>query len=182
LLPVQYFPSSATLVNNGLRLQLTFAQGALPDARCYSIDLTGAIPALVFGDKDCMVRSLVGDVDGSGMVDLDDSLIVKAAVTRPPVSAASNPVLDLTTGGGNLNLSDAVVARSRIGRYVVCQADGACCQPDGTCSIETASDCTIAGGNYLGNGISCDACPGPLPGACCVWRWIRIRVACPIGR
>ncbi|OGF26218.1 MAG: hypothetical protein A2V63_07425, partial [Candidatus Eisenbacteria bacterium RBG_19FT_COMBO_70_11] len=40
-------------------------------------------------------------------------------------------------------------------------ASGACCQPSGTCSILTSSQCASAGGTYQGDGSSCS--PNPCP-------------------
>ena len=47
---------------------------------------------------------------------------------------------------------------------------GACCVGT-SCSVETAADCSVLGGSYLGDGSSCsgDPCAGPDPtGACCL--------------
>lgn len=47
---------------------------------------------------------------------------------------------------------------------------GACCAPDGGCSVGTASGCASSGGIYHGDGTVCDPnpCPQPPPtGACC---------------
>jgi hypothetical protein len=41
---------------------------------------------------------------------------------------------------------------------------GACCAADGTCSITTGPNC---GGQYLGDGSTCDGNPCALTGACC---------------
>jgi spore coat protein A len=45
---------------------------------------------------------------------------------------------------------------------------GACCAALGTCSIASSIGCTVAGGNYEGDGTTCDpnVCPVPT-GACC---------------
>lgn len=42
------------------------------------------------------------------------------------------------------------------------QQDGACCLPDGSCTVGPASSCQAAGGTYLGDGSLCGG-----PGACC---------------
>lgn len=45
---------------------------------------------------------------------------------------------------------------------------GACCQPNGTCLVQTAAACATAGGTYQGNGTVCTPNPCPQPsGACC---------------
>ncbi len=47
-------------------------------------------------------------------------------------------------------------------------ATGACCAPDGTCSVETEAACLLAGGTYQGDGVSCGSVTCPTKGACCV--------------
>ena len=45
---------------------------------------------------------------------------------------------------------------------------GACCHPDGSCTITTSGDCSTQGGTYQGNGVPCTPSPCPQPtGACC---------------
>ena len=51
--------------------------------------------------------------------------------------------------------------------YVTCldsPCGGACCMPDGTCESASGSWCDANGGNYQGDGSSCDtmACPAPV--------------------
>ena len=46
------------------------------------------------------------------------------------------------------------------------QATGACCFDDGSCEVILESSCVALGGNFLGDGTSCDDCPA-LTGACC---------------
>ena len=41
---------------------------------------------------------------------------------------------------------------------------GACCYPDGTCRVQTITDCQ---GNYVGDGTVCTPSPCPQPEACC---------------
>lgn len=43
----------------------------------------------------------------------------------------------------------------------VAATTGACCAPDGTCSIQTEADCIAASGTYQGDGTSCS--PNPCP-------------------
>ncbi len=46
---------------------------------------------------------------------------------------------------------------------------GACCYTDGSCLVQTADDCSAAGGTYEGNDTVCDPNPCPQPeGACCL--------------
>jgi hypothetical protein len=51
-------------------------------------------------------------------------------------------------------------------------ATGACCKPDGTCTIDSTGGCTgLTGGMYVGDNITCAAaspnCAQPPTGACC---------------
>jgi hypothetical protein len=49
------------------------------------------------------------------------------------------------------------------------QQTGACCAPDGTCTLETETDCLALGYQYLGDGVLCFPNPCPnAPGACCM--------------
>lgn len=43
------------------------------------------------------------------------------------------------------------------GRADATALDGACCQPNGACTIELSFDCEATGGIYAGDGVSCDA-------------------------
>jgi hypothetical protein len=45
---------------------------------------------------------------------------------------------------------------------------GACCLPEGTCTLATAASCSSQGGTYNGNGSTCAATVCDQPGACCV--------------
>lgn len=65
--------------------------------------------------------------------------------------------------GWNLNATATAT-----GSLVACptgQEFGACCFPDGSCSFGGASECSAAGGTYLGAGSGCDQCV--QTGACC---------------
>ena len=50
-----------------------------------------------------------------------------------------------------------------------CPAGGACCFPQGSCLLTTATSCANQGGTYQGNSTQCEAstCPQPTRGACC---------------
>ena len=52
---------------------------------------------------------------------------------------------------------------------VVCDVEGACCLPDGTCALLFSSDCVAQGGQFEGEGVDCASvtCPQPV-GACCL--------------
>lgn len=45
---------------------------------------------------------------------------------------------------------------------------GACCPEEGDCFISTQSVCEAGGGDYQGDGTTCDPDPCPPKGACCV--------------
>jgi hypothetical protein len=70
-----------------------------------------------------------------------------------------------TLGGG-------VGANFEVARLLTdCNADfGACCLPDGSCTLANMGDCTAAGGIFRGNGMECGSanCPQPPTGACCL--------------
>ncbi|MFN0213152.1 MAG: hypothetical protein ACKVT2_02765 [Saprospiraceae bacterium] len=48
-----------------------------------------------------------------------------------------------------------------------CLPTGACCFKDKRCQLLTEAECIEQGGEYLGDGKTCDECPPPLTGACC---------------
>ncbi|MCA9727383.1 MAG: choice-of-anchor D domain-containing protein [Candidatus Eisenbacteria bacterium] len=58
----------------------------------------------------------------------------------------------------------AEVALSGVAR----PADGACCFGDGSCLVGSGTDCSVAGGTYLGDGTTCDGGPCAPVGACCI--------------
>lgn len=49
------------------------------------------------------------------------------------------------------------------------QGEGACCFPDGSCTVLTKTDCYDQGGSFLANGTTCspNPCSGFCVGACC---------------
>jgi FtsP/CotA-like multicopper oxidase with cupredoxin domain len=52
--------------------------------------------------------------------------------------------------------------------YTPSQVAGACCLPDQTCSVLTASQCSAQGGTYQGDNTTCSPNPCIIPtGACC---------------
>ena len=52
---------------------------------------------------------------------------------------------------------------------VVCDVEGACCLPDGSCELLLPNDCAAQGGQFEGQGTDCASvvCPQPV-GACCL--------------
>jgi hypothetical protein len=50
-----------------------------------------------------------------------------------------------------------------------CVPTGACCDPIGSCTVQTEADCGLAGGTYQGDDTGCTPNPCPQPtGACCL--------------
>ncbi len=72
-----------------------------------------------------------------------------------------------------LPCQDVQIATNVIGKAIfgnkVAPPTGACCAPDGSCSVLTEADCLAQGGTYYGDGSFCipNPCPPPL-GACCL--------------
>jgi hypothetical protein len=56
-------------------------------------------------------------------------------------------------------------------------ADGACCFADGSCAVISRDACGADGGEFLGDGTSCDPnpCIQPATGACCVGEVCSVR-------
>ncbi|MCH2141651.1 MAG: hypothetical protein MK077_01460 [Phycisphaerales bacterium] len=61
------------------------------------------------------------------------------------------------------------VLRSTYTPFGCAPASGACCVGDGSCDVTTETACAVEGGDYQGDGTSCDGinCPQPQ-GACCI--------------
>ncbi len=119
-----YPPTSVALVSGNRVLEVRFDPtpaewfSPLPDGRRYTIDVTGKFVGLwtgllVGGDTTCQVRTLAGDVNGSGRVNTTD-LGLLAAHLREPLTAAT-AVYDLNLDGV-INLIDLAIAKSRLAR------------------------------------------------------------------
>ena len=106
------------------------------------------------------------DVNGDGAVNVTDLLTVIGdwgnagdGTFRPAGDCAPLPNGDCVT-----NVADVLAVISGWGG--VCVPTGACCYSDGTCEEgATETGCGDAGGNYLGDDSTCDAC---VTGACCI--------------
>lgn len=113
--------TSATLVNNDMTLVIGFAPGLLPDQACYQIDLAGVVAGQGFeplgGDTNCRVRSLMGDVNSDGLVNLIDAANVKT-FNGDPLQGEAIPQ-DLNTDG-TINLIDFAEVKGRNGFRVDC--------------------------------------------------------------
>jgi hypothetical protein len=70
-------------------------------------------------------------------------------------------------GLGKILLTAGLVAMvEAVWAAPACAQSGACCSPlpTGGCTIDTAANCALAGGNYRGDDTTCESCLG----ACCV--------------
>jgi hypothetical protein len=112
--PQTAFAPSSVSVDRGNVLVISCE---LPDQGCYRIVVgPGTISANLVGDTDCMVRTLLGDADGNGVVEQADVDAIRAKLSQP---AVASPRLDVTTTMG-INLIDMSLAKSRFGKYAVC--------------------------------------------------------------
>jgi hypothetical protein len=115
-----YTPTAVSLTSGDTVLVIEFSSG-MPDMKRYKFDLTGKFKAagapypLLTGDADCEVRSLIGDVNSSGNMNLIDVGAVKAkygvAVT------ASTCMYDLNATG-SIDLIDVGLAKVKYGNTV----------------------------------------------------------------
>jgi len=97
-----HVPASVSLDGSGTLLDIRFNENDLPDGQRYTIDLTGRFRTLsdgqlILGNTDCQVRSLEGDSNGTGEVDLMDLVEIIRQHGNPVVEA--NGRQDLNTDG-----------------------------------------------------------------------------------
>jgi hypothetical protein len=117
-----------------------------------------------------------GDFDADRDVDLADFAALQACFTGAGIPLAADApamcrVFDFNADGD----VDAADFAAFIGKLTGCNPPpagptGACCLPDGSCEGGvTAPDCTYTlGGQYQGNGTTCDNVICPPTGACCL--------------
>jgi hypothetical protein len=110
-----YPATSVSLANGNTTLIIKFADG-LPDKACYRIDLADHIVNLA-GDSDCLIRSLVGDVNGGGTVTSADVTYVKSKIGEDVFP--DNICFDVNVGL-SINSADLTLVKSRVGNTVVC--------------------------------------------------------------
>ncbi len=112
-----------------------------------------------------------------------EAIIVTLEFASPTNVGAGGPNVvsdfDGCTTEGNVFLlsssSDWIDACTFIGGdmvfrlIVVCDVEGACCLPDGSCALLLPNDCAAQGGQFEGEGVDCASvtCPQPV-GACCL--------------
>jgi hypothetical protein len=146
----------ACCLPNGQCQQLTQAacqaQGGIWHSRttCASFQCS---PAHCPGDMNCDGRVTFADIDL-----FVEALSGESAWTHWPcpwLSADCNH-------DGHVNFADIDPFVALIGKNC---ATGACCYADYTCAITAQAGCT---GNWLGTDTTCDQCPQPPTGACCV--------------
>ena len=120
----------------------------------------------------------LGDNDGDGVDDACGASTVRGACCLPNGTCAVLTQSKCLSGGG-LYLGDGSVClgdNDGDGRDDACETPtkrGACCWPNGTCSVVTQDKCVTNGGTYLGDGSPClgdlngngtdDACERPNP-------------------
>jgi probable HAF family extracellular repeat protein len=116
--PLTCTPVVSMLDANTMRISL----GNVPDEACYRITIgAAAIVEELTGDTDCMVRALVGDVDGNGSVTNPDVKLIQKRIGQ---SVATYPNFDLNLDGV-INAADVSYAKSRVGTKVLCPLDAA---------------------------------------------------------
>ncbi len=115
--PVDYSSEGVLSLFDARTLQIVVLPGHLPDQTCYRINVGSAVtnsaglaPA---GDTDCLIRSLVGDTNMNGTVNLGDGLFTRSKVS-PPQPASDNPQHDVNLSGGNIDEGDVLLVKSRI--------------------------------------------------------------------
>ncbi len=108
--------TTANMINGNTTLELTAFTPAIPDEACANIDLAGAITGLI-GDTDCYVRSLIGDVNGSGSLEIVDVFFVKSKNGQTVTEALAQ--FDINTSG-TLEIVDVFFTKSRNGNSVTC--------------------------------------------------------------
>ena len=107
--------SNQYTISSGHTLVIEFDPG-LPDQTCYKIDLAGVIAGLT-GDTDCLVRGLIGDVNGDSSTNNTDKSWV-ASLNGHPV-LPDNIRFDLNLDG-SVNNTDKSLVASRNGRGASC--------------------------------------------------------------
>jgi|GEM_PF-2432905 len=82
--------ATVSLESGGTVLVLAFAVGAIPDTSCYTIDLSGNLPLKAGTDPDVEFRSVSGDGNNTGGVDIGDIAAPNSfRLTGAPVGATN---------------------------------------------------------------------------------------------
>lgn len=106
--------TGANLINGGLTLEILFS-GGLPDADCYTIDLSSHIVGLE-GDADVTLLALPGEVEFDGQVGLGDALEINANNGRPVCTDSQYVRFDIDTNGA-ITLGDALIVNYMYNGY-----------------------------------------------------------------
>ena len=142
--------------------------------------VNGWISIVGLGDADCWflwMSSSIGDdrsiCDNCQSSEQDSDLSFCLVGSAGGVFGAC---CDLSTGlcGNGVEIGDCAAAGQRFEPDTICddldpscaQTNGACCFDDGDCFADLPTDCSSAGGNWLGASTSCELCPAV--GACCL--------------
>lgn len=112
---IDYSSQAGVSLNDDQTLQILFADGALPDGTCYTIDIAGSVQNAqgqpVSGDTNCLIRSLVGDVAGSGEVNLSDAILEHIHIGD---TAIAHPNLDIDVSGGTIDNADTLAIKALV--------------------------------------------------------------------
>ncbi len=120
---VSYTPLAAELDGgtSGTILTIEFAEGDLPDAATYTIDLAGALRSQdggtpLDGDTDCVIRSVVGDAKPNGQTNTADIDLILDHQGEG-VTGATSARLDINVDG-TINTIDVAVTQANLGNAV----------------------------------------------------------------
>lgn len=113
--------ATAAVMSDPDTLDITFPPGALPNLKCYRIDLDACVQNSagqpLAGDTDCWVRGLTADVNNDGSVTISDTNFIRSKNGANP-AIPGNARFDLNTDGA-ITISDSNMARSLNGNAAV---------------------------------------------------------------
>jgi len=116
---ITYPASSVNLADDDTTLEIHFDPGVLPDQATYLVDLSDAVQGragqVLAGDTDCTIGSLIGDVNGGGLVDNRDVIAVR--VRRGQSVTAGDSRHDVNCDG-IIDNSDLTAIRARRGNGI----------------------------------------------------------------
>ncbi len=150
-------------------------QGDNTDCDSVSCALPGAC---CMGDGSCALAAELGGADctaaggayqGNGTTCATANCAQPGACCMDDGSCVQGAVLggaDCALDGGDYQGDDTECATANCPQPP--GQTGACCAPDGACSLVTEAACLASGGAYAGAGVSCFAADCPKAGACCL--------------
>ncbi|MFH0982071.1 MAG: putative Ig domain-containing protein [Planctomycetota bacterium] len=133
----------------------------VPSAAPYTITIR-ATNGTGNGTQTWHLDVLGGDMDDDGDVDLLDYDTFNACIVGPETWLVAGCECADFDGDGDVDLADFAEFTQR---YEGSAPEGACCFANGSCTDGTPTQCSIAGGSYLGEGTSCAT--EDCLGACC---------------